>query len=131
MKNVFKKVFIAEKGVDVGNAAWEKQGVGGEAGARPKPRSGAGPAPTSGRTKGGRTCGGAGAWGGRRARTWVSAASSAAPSAAPAAAKMARSEDADRPMSHGGAPPELLPGQVRPGRPRRREEGAGGLGREL
>lgn len=51
-------------------------------------------------------------------RSWVSAAPSAAPSAPPAATKMARSGDAGRPMSHsGGGPPELLPGQVRPGRP--------------
>lgn len=98
----------------------------------PKPPPGAGPAPTWGRTKGGHTCGGAGAWGGRRARTWVSAAPSLRGSVcrAPATAKMARSEDASRPMSHGGGPPELLPGQVRPGRPRRREAGAGGPRRE-
>lgn len=49
---------------------------------------------------------------------------------APATAKMARSEDASRPMSHSGGPPELLPGQGRPGRPERPEAGAGGLGRE-
>lgn len=59
----------------------------------------------------------------RRTRTWVSAASSAAPGAPPAAAKMARSGDAGRRMSQGGRPPELLPGQVRPGRSRRWEEG--------
>lgn len=131
-KHGLKTVSTAETGVRS-----KGRGVGGaksgRRGGRPRrgPLPTLGPAPTWGRTKGRCTRGGAGAWGGRRARTWVSAASSAAPSAAPAATKMARSGNAGRQMSHGGGggPPELLPGQVRPGR-RRQETGAGSLWRE-
>lgn len=126
---------VLEKRLDcVEGGGREGRGAGGGGkraagrGARARsPLPARGPAPTLCRTKSGCTCGGAGARDPRRARTWVSAASSAAPSAAPAATKMARSGDAGGPMSHGGGGPRnCFPVRSGRGRGRRRARAASG-----